>query len=149
MVALLHLASWVVGLLAAAGVGLGLALLFRPELKQWPANFLQRHLFPDANQISLNRKKAGTNGTASRRNVYRILCFGDSLTEGFTRCVIWCVCWCRCVPPIAAAGGGVLPAASRNKHVRLTSNMLAAAAHSALLAPVAVVASTSTLMPSG
>jgi hypothetical protein len=83
MVALLHLASWVVGLLAAAGVGLGLALVSFPELKQWPANFLQRHLFPDANQISLKKKPGSSNGT--RRNVYRILCFGDSLTEGFTR----------------------------------------------------------------
>lgn len=91
MVALLHLASWVVGLLAAAGLGLGLALLLFPELKQWPAGFLQRHLFPDANQISLSKKdKAGSNGAASRRSVYRILCFGDSLTEGFTRCVMVC-----------------------------------------------------------
>lgn len=83
MVALLHLASWVVGLLAAAGVGLGLALLLYPELKQWPSNFLQRHLFPDANQISLGKNKTGSNGVS--RNVYRVLCFGDSLTEGFTR----------------------------------------------------------------
>lgn len=83
MVALLHLASWVVGLLAAAGVALGLGLLLFPELKQWPADFVQRHLFPDANQISLKKDKAGSNGVW--RNVYRILCFGDSLTEGFTR----------------------------------------------------------------
>jgi hypothetical protein len=85
MVSLPHLASWVVGLLAAAGVGLGLALVLFPELKQWPTNFLQRHLFPDANQISLKKSKPGSsNGTM--RKVYRILCFGDSLTEGFTRC---------------------------------------------------------------
>lgn len=82
MVALLNLV-WVVGLLAVSGLALGLALLLRPGLKQWPANFVQQHLFPDANQISLKNSK-GSNG-ASRRNVYRILCFGDSLTEGFTR----------------------------------------------------------------
>lgn len=82
MVALLPLASWVVGLLAAAGLVLALVLLLRPDLKQWPADFVQRHLFPDANQISLKNAK-GSNG--ARRNVYRILCFGDSLTEGFTR----------------------------------------------------------------
>lgn len=105
MVALLHLASWVVGLLAAAGMGLGLALLLFPELKQWPAGFLQRHLFPDANQISLKKEKAGSNGAASRRSVYRILCFGDSLTEGFTRCVLWCVMVC-CVRGSPAAAGG-------------------------------------------
>lgn len=81
MVTLLHLSSWVVGLLAAAGVGLGLALLLFPELKQWPAEFVQQHIFPDANQITLKTAKA--NG--EQRNVYRILAFGDSLTEGFTR----------------------------------------------------------------
>lgn len=82
MVALLHLV-WVVIVLAAAGLALGLALLLRPSLKQWPADFVQRHLFPDANQITLKNGK-GSNG-ATRRSVYRILCFGDSLTEGFTR----------------------------------------------------------------
>lgn len=83
MVALLHLATWAVGLLAAAGIALGLALLLFPQLKQWPANFVQQHLFPDANQVLLKQSKAKASGV--QRNVYRILGFGDSLTEGFTR----------------------------------------------------------------
>lgn len=84
MVALLQLASWAVGLLAAAGIALGLLLLLVPEWKKWPAAFIQQHLFPDANQITLKKDKHG-NSNGVRRNVFRILCFGDSLTEGFTR----------------------------------------------------------------
>lgn len=84
MVSLLHIVSWAVGLLAAAGVGLGLLLLFVPEWKQWPAAVLERYLFPDANQITFKKDKHGSSNGVQRK-VYRILCFGDSLTEGFTR----------------------------------------------------------------
>jgi hypothetical protein len=83
MVSPLHIITWAVGLLAAAGIGLGLLLLLVPEWKQWPAAVLEKYLFPDANQITLKKDKHGSNGV--QRKVYRILCFGDSLTEGFTR----------------------------------------------------------------
>lgn len=86
MVSLATVAGGVVAALALFGAAVAIAVFFVPKLRALPAAWLEKHLFPDPNQVILRtaaQQKHKTNGMA--RNVYRILAFGDSLTEGFTK----------------------------------------------------------------
>lgn len=80
MVSILAMAGSLLAGLAVIGA-FALALFLSPELRAWPAAWMERHLFPDANQITplqMAQKR-------DQSKVYRILAFGDSLTEGFTQ----------------------------------------------------------------
>lgn len=61
-----------------------------PSLRAAPTRWFEAILFPDANQVDLRaakrRDKGAGGGAAAHHSVYRILAFGDSLTEGFTEC---------------------------------------------------------------
>ncbi|KAF8060539.1 hypothetical protein HT031_004716 [Scenedesmus sp. PABB004] len=79
MLALLGAALIALAALGAAAV----ALLLMPELRAAPAAWMERQLFPDANTVNLvGGGKARAAGPP--RSVFRVLAFGDSLTEGFT-----------------------------------------------------------------
>lgn len=80
MTSLAAVAAWIVAGLAVVGA-VALALLLSPELRSLPANWLEKHLFPDANQITPQMMAKHRD----QSKVYRVLAFGDSLTEGFTQ----------------------------------------------------------------
>lgn len=116
---LLALAGWATALFALAGAALALALLLSPELRSWPMELLERHLFPDANQVLLQHKKGASAPRPAGGHVLRILAFGDSLTEGFTRCgpaaaTAWQRATCACCFFSRTAGALLGAASSRN-----------------------------------
>lgn len=81
MVSLTGVAGGFLALLAVVGA-VAIAAFFSPSLRGFPAAWMEKHLFPDPNQIVL---KGGADKRNQRqRKVYRLLAFGDSLTEGFT-----------------------------------------------------------------
>ncbi|KAF6253988.1 SGNH hydrolase-type esterase domain-containing protein [Scenedesmus sp. NREL 46B-D3] len=80
MVLLTGVAGVVLAMLAAAGA-VAVAAFFSPAIRGFPAAWMEKHLFPDPNQIVL---KGGDRKQQHSSKVYRILAFGDSLTEGFT-----------------------------------------------------------------
>jgi hypothetical protein len=81
MMSLTGVAGGVLALLAVVGA-VAIAAFFSPSLRAFPAAWMEKHLFPDPNQIVL---KGGADKKQQQNSkVYRILAFGDSLTEGFT-----------------------------------------------------------------
>eukprot|EP00775_Hariotina_reticulata_P008080 gene8080-8274_t len=74
------IAGWLAALLAFVAFVVGIAFLVNPDLQRYAADYMQKHLFPDPNQIKLR----ATQSSKSAGNVLRILAFGDSLTEGST-----------------------------------------------------------------
>jgi hypothetical protein len=80
MVSLTGVAGGILAVLAVVGA-VAIAAFFSPALRGFPAAWMEKHLFPDPNQIVLK----GTDKKKQQHSkVYRILAFGDSLTEGFT-----------------------------------------------------------------
>jgi hypothetical protein len=79
MMSLTGVAGGVLALLAVVGA-VAIAAFFSPALRAFPAAWMEKHLFPDPNQIVLK----GGQKKQQNNKVYRIVAFGDSLTEGFT-----------------------------------------------------------------
>jgi len=80
MLPVLVIAGWSLALLAVLGFISAIALIAFPDLQRYAADYMEKHLFSDPNQVKLRATKSSkTDG-----DVLRILAFGDSLTEGST-----------------------------------------------------------------